>query len=221
LDESLDWLRISIEEATGTESMNSKKILEDFNKRLETMRNAYLECMDHFDAISSEQWKVFCESRDEQKYNEYLSEIEFKYRNTLNSSMLIVFCSLTEYVLADITNENVPGYEKKMEKAKGDWLVKNIKLLNEHRFNIDPNGEDVRLFSCYIKIRNCLAHSAGKISKSKYPEQLNDAINAVEKYAEAHNLNMRKIKDDYLMLESDLVSDVVVKSVDIIERILE
>ena len=201
--------------------MNSKKKWEYFNKRLETMWDVYLECMEHFDAKFSEKWKIFCESRDEQKYKEYLREIEFPYRNTLNSSMLIVFCSLTEYVVADITNENVPGYEKKKKQKEGDWLVRNIELLNERGFDIDLNGDDVRLFSCYIKIRNCVVHNGGRISNSEHLEQLKKAIDAVEKYAKDHNLNMIKIKDDYLMLESGLISDVVVKSEDIIERILE
>jgi len=198
--------------------MNSKKKWEYFSKRLETMWDVYRECMEHFDAIFSEKWKEFCESRDEQKYKEYLREIEFPYRNTLNSSMLIAFCSLTEYVLADIMNENVKGYEKKKKRKKGDWLVRNIELLNERGFSIDLNGEDVRLFSCYIQIRNCVVHNGGRISNSK---QLKEAISAVKKYAQSGNYSMIKIKDDYLMLGSGLISDVVEKSADIIERILE
>ena len=201
--------------------MNSKKKWEYFSKRLETMWDVYLECMEHFDAIFSEKWKEFCESRDEQKYKEYLREIEFPYRNTLNSSMLIAFCSLTEYVVANITNENVKEYEEKKKRKGGDWLVRNIELLNECRFDIDLNGDDARLFSHYIQIRNCVVHNGGKISNSKHSKQLKEAIDAVEKYAKDHNYNMIKIKDDYLMLESGLISDVVEKSADIIERILE
>ena len=206
--------------------MNSKKKWEYFNKRLETMWDVYLECMEHFDAKFSEAWKVFCESRDEQQYDEqqyreYLREIEFPYRNTLNSAMLITFCSLTEHVVADIANENVKEYEEKKKRKKGDWLVRNIELLNECRFDIDLNGDDARLFSHYIQIRNCVVHNGGKISNSKHLVQLADAIEAVEKYAKDHNYNMIKIKDDYLMLGSDLISDVVAKSVDIIEGILE
>ena len=201
--------------------MNSKKKWEYFSKRLETMWNVYLECMEHFDAKFSEEWKVFCESRDEQQYREYLREIEFPYRNTLNSSMLIAFCSLTEHVVADITNENVPGYEEKKKRKRGNWLVRNIKLLNERGFDIDQNGEDVRLFSYYIQIRNCVVHNGGKISNSKHQKHLVEAIGAVEKYAKKHNYNMIKIKGDYLLLESNLISDVVVKSEEIIERFLE
>ncbi len=198
--------------------MNSKKKWEYFSKRLETMWNLHLECMEHFDAKFSEKWKVFCESRDEQKYKEYLREIEFPYRNTLNSSMLIAFCSLTEYVLADITNENVKGYEKKKKRKRGDWLVRNIKLLNERGFSIDLNGKDVKLFSCYIKIRNCVVHNGGRISNSK---QLKEAISAVKKYAQSGNYSMIKIKDDYLVLGGDLISDVVSKSEVIIDGILK
>ena len=192
--------------------MNSKKKWEYFSKRIETMRNVCLECMEHFDEIFLEKWKVICESRDEQKYKEYLREIEFPYRNTLNSSMLIAFCSLTEHVVADITNENVPKYEKKKEKKKGDWLVRNIELLNEHGIDVDLNDEDVKLFSYYIKIRNCVVHNGGKISNSKHLGQLEEAISAVKKYAQSGNYGMIKIKDDYLVLGVDLISDVVLKS---------
>jgi len=201
--------------------MNSNKKWEYFSKRLEIMWNVYLECMEHFDVKFSEEWKLFCESRDEQQYREYLREIEFPYRNTLNCSMLIAFSSLIEHVVVDIAKENVKEYEEKKKHKKGDWLIKHVKLLNEHGFEIDQNGDDVRLFSCYIQIRNCVVHNGGKLSNSKDPKQLEEAINAVGKYAKDHNYNMIKIKDDYLMLGSDLISDVVVKGEDIIERILE
>ena len=201
--------------------MNSKKKWKYFSKKLETMWNVYLECMEHFDAKFSEEWEAFCESRDEQQYREYLREIEFPYINTLNSSMLIAFCSLTEHVVADIANENVKGYEEKKKHKKGDWLVRNVKLLNEHGFNIDQNGDDVKFFSHYIQIRNCMVHNGGRISNSKHPGQLENAIEAVKKYAQNGNYNMIKIKDDYLMLGGDLISDVVVKSENIIEGILE
>ncbi len=201
--------------------MNSKKKWEYFSKRLETMWNLHLEVMEHFDAKFSEMWGVFCKSGDEQQYREYLREIEFPYRNTLNSSMLIAFCSLTEHVVADITKENVPEYEKKEKSEEGDWLAKNIKLLKDHKFDIDLNDADVRLFSHYIRIRNCVVHNGGRISNSKHLTQLKEAIKAVEKYAQSGNYIMIKIKDDYLVLGGDLISDVVVKSIEIIERIRE
>ena len=201
--------------------MNSKKKWEDFSKRLETMWDVYLECMEHFDTKFSEKWKVFCESRNEQKYKEYLREIEFPYRNTLNSAMLIAFCSLTEHVVADITDEKMKVCKKKKEPKNGDWLVRNIKLLNECGVVIDPNGDDVKLFSCYIKIRNCVVHNGGRISNSKHQDQLEEAIKAVEAYAQTGNDNMIKIKEDYLLLGGDLISDVVSKSEVIIDGILE
>ena len=201
--------------------MNSKKKWEYFSKRLETMWNLHLECMEHFDAKFSEMWEAFCKSGDKQQYREYQREIEFPYRNTLNSSMLIAFCSLTEHVMADIANENVEGYEEKKKHKRGDWLAKNIKLLKDHKFDIDLNDADVRLFSHYIRIRNCVVHNGGRISNSKHLDQLEEAIKAVEKYAQNGNYNMIKIKDDYLVLGGDLISDVVSKSEDIIDGILE
>lgn len=201
--------------------MNSKKKWEYFSKKLETTWSVYLDCMKNLDAKFSEEWKNFWKSGDKEHYKEYLHEIEFPYINTLNSSMLIAFCSLTEHVIADITNEKVSEYEEKMKQKRGNWLVRNIELLNEQGFSIDKDREDVRFLCHYIQIRNCLVHNGGKISNSKHLKQLQDAINAVEKYAKDHNFNMIKIKDDYLMLGSDLISDVVVQSEELIERLLE
>ncbi|MBW8014937.1 MAG: hypothetical protein FVQ82_02035 [Planctomycetes bacterium] len=178
--------------------------------------------MESLDATFSEEWKGFCESGDEQQYKEYLREIEFPYRNVLNSSFLIAFCSLTEHVIAAITKENVPDSKNKEkgEKGKGNWLDKNIDLLKTN-FDIELNDTDVKLFSHYIRIRNCVAHNGGRISGSKFLNQLKDAIEAVEKYAKNGNFNMITTKDDYLMIGEDLISNVVIKSEEIVERILE
>jgi len=208
--------------------MNSKKKWEYFSKSLETIRNVYLECMESLEAIFSEEWKEFCESKDGQQYKEYLREIEFPYRNTLNSSFLIAFCSLTEHVVADITKENVSDFKKKEIKEKkkkvkdeNNWLVTNIELLKTE-FDINLNDADTMLFSHYIRIRNCVAHNGGRISGSKYPPQLKKAIEAIQEYAKNGNYNnMITTKDDYLMVGGDLISDVVTKSEEIVERILE
>lgn len=202
--------------------MNSKKKWEYFSKRLETIWNVYLECMESLDAKFSEEWKGFCESGDEQQYKEYLREIEFPYRNVLNSSFLIAFCSLTEHVIADITIENVQVSKNKGkgEKKEGNWLDKNIKRLKT-KFDIDLNDADISLFSHYIRIRNCVAHNGGRISGSNYLPQLHEAIEAIEEYAKKGNYNMITIKDDYLMVGGDFISNVVTKSEDIVERILE
>lgn len=202
--------------------MNSKEKWEYFRKRLETIWDVYLECMESLDAKFSEEWKRFYESRDEQQYKEYLCEVQLPYRNILNSSFLIAFCSLTEHVIADITIENVPVSKNKGkgEKKEGNWLDKNIKRLKT-KFDIDLNDADISLFSHYIRIRNCVAHNGGRISGSNYLPQLHEAIEAIEEYAKKGNYNMITIKDDYLMVGGDLISDVVTKSEDIVERILE
>ena len=185
------------------------------------MWDMYLECMEHFNVKSLEEWKVSCERKDDQQYREYLCEIELPYRNTLYCAMLITFSSLIEHVIVDITNEKVEGYEEKKKRKKGNWLVKHIELLNECGFEIDLNDDDIKLFSHFIQIRNCVVHNGGRISNSKYPHQLEDAIEAIDNYAKTGNFNMIEIKDDYLMIGSDLISDVVNKSERIIENIIE
>ena len=50
---------------------------------------------------------------------------------------------------------------------------------------------------------------------------IQEAINAVKEYAQSGNCIMIKIEDDHLVLEGDLITDVVLKSEAIIDRILE
>ena len=66
-----------------------------------------------------------------------------------------------------------------------------------------------------------MVHNGGRISNSRHQDQLEEAIKSVEAYAQIGNENMIKIKEDYLLLGGELISDVVSKSEDIIDGILE
>lgn len=200
--------------------MDSKKEWKFFSQKLETMWNVYLNFNEQLDSEFSKTWQAFCEDKNEQQYKDYLHEIEFPYRNILNGSMLTSFCSLTEHVIANITKTHVPDYENKLRKKKRNWLIKNIKLLNEQKFNIDQNSEDIEFFCHYIEIRNCIVHAGGNISNSKRT-QLKNAIEAIREYATVGNYNMIEIKDNFLLLGTNLISDVVIRSEAIIENILE
>ena len=195
-----------------------------FQKRLEPTWNLYLEFLKK---INQESWKIrqaisVSNNKQDQKQNlEYLNEVDVYYKNTLSGSMLITFCSLTEHLIKEIAKEIVKEYENKIKKEKGDWLVKNLELIKEVNKNLDIDENEIRLFSCYIKIRNCVVHDGGIISNSKNPEELKKAIKEIQEYGKRGNCNLLELTNDgRLLLGGDLVPDVVVKSEELLEKIL-
>jgi hypothetical protein len=120
--------------------------------------------------------------------------------------------------MTDIAKECVPEYQIKRNSKKGNWLAKNIELLSDHGLAPSLDSDDVALFHAYIEIRNCVVHSGGRSCGSG---QLKEALDGIEKYAQGGNYIMIKIMDGHLVLGDDLISDVVTKSEDIIEGVLE
>ena len=67
-----------------------------------------------------------------------------------------------------------------------------------------------------------MVYDGGTISNSRNPDELKTAINEIQAYGHQGNFNLVQLKDDgYLLLRKDLISDVVVKSEELIEKILE
>lgn len=195
-----------------------------FQKRLELTWDLYLEFLEK---INQESWKIrqaisVSNNKQDQKQNlEYLNEVDVHYKNTLYGSMLITFCSLTEHLIKEITKEIVKEYENKIKKEKGDWLIKNLNLIKKTK-NLGVDENEIRLLSCYIKIRNCVVHDGGIISNSKNPEELKTAIEEIQEYGKRGNYNLLELTNDgCLLLGDNLVSEVVVKSEELIEKILE
>lgn len=195
-----------------------------FQKRLELTWELYLEFLGK---INQESWKIrqaisISNNKQDQKQNlEDLNEVDVHYKNTLYGSMLITFCSLTEHLIKEIAKEIVKEYENKIKKEKGDWLIKNLNLLKKTK-NLGVDENEIRLLSCYIKIRNCVVHDGGIISNSKNPEELKTAIEEIREYGKRGNYNLLELTNDgRLLLGDGLVSEVVVKSEELIEKILE
>jgi hypothetical protein len=205
--------------------MINKDKLEYFRRRLESTWNFYVEFLEKIDQESLKIYEAIVDSnanRDQEQYLEYFKEVDVHYRVTLYSSMLITFCSLAEYFLKEITKEIVPEYENEIKKEQGDWLVKNLKLIKRIEKNLDIDENNIRLFSCYIKVRNCIVHDGGVVSNSKHREQLETAINEVIQYGKQSNLLLLELTEDgHLLLGSDLVGDVVIKSEDVLGKILK
>lgn len=196
-----------------------------FQKKLEPTWEMYLEFLGKVNQESGKIYQAILVCKDKQdreRYAQYFDEVNLHYRNTLYGSMLIMFCSLMEHFVKEIAKEVVPEYEKKIKKEKkGDWFAKNTKLINEVKI-LDIAEKDVELFSCYIKIRNCIVHNAGVISNSRNSKELKEVVDKIQVYGHQHNCNLLQLKsDDYLLLGNDIISDVVVKIEDISERILE
>jgi uncharacterized protein YutE (UPF0331/DUF86 family) len=195
-----------------------------FQKRLELTWDLYLEFLKK---INQESWKIrqaisVSNNKQDQKQNlEDLNEVDVHYKNTLYGSMLIMFCSLTEHLIKEIAKEIVKEYENKIKKEKGDWLIKNLNLIKKTK-NLGVDENEIRLLSCYIKIRNCVVHDGGIISNSKNPEELKTAIEEIQEYSKRGNYNLLELTNDgCLLLGDNLVSEVVVKSEELIEKILE
>lgn len=195
-----------------------------FQKRLELTWDLYLEFLEK---INQESWKIrqaisVSNNKQDQKQNlEDLNEVDVHYKNTLYGSMLITFCSLTEHLIKEIAKEIVKEYENKIKKEKGDWLIKNLNLIKKTK-NLGVDENEIRLLSCYIKIRNCVVHDGGIISNSKNPEELKTAIEEIQEYGKRGNYNLLELTNDgCLLLGDNLVSEVVVKSEELIEKILE
>lgn len=195
-----------------------------FQKRLELTWDLYLEFLEK---INQESWKIrqaisVSNNKQDQKQNlEDLNEVDVHYKNTLYGSMLITFCSLTEHLIKEIAKEIVKEYENKIKKEKGDWLIKNLNLIKKTK-NLGVDENEIRLLSCYIKIRNCVVHDGGIISNSKNPEELKTAIEEIQEYGKRDNYNLLELTNDgCLLLGDNLVSEVVVKSEELIEKILE
>lgn len=195
-----------------------------FQKRLELTWDLYIEFLEK---INQESWKIrqaisVSNNKQDQKQNlEDLNEVDVHYKNTLYGSMLITFCSLTEHLIKEIAKEIVKEYENKIKKEKGDWLIKNLNLIKKTK-NLGVDENEIRLLSCYIKIRNCVVHDGGIISNSKNPEELKTAIEEIQEYGKRGNYNLLELTNDgCLLLGDNLVSEVVVKSEELIEKILE
>jgi len=205
--------------------MINKNKWEYFQERLESTWNFYLEFLEKIDQESSKIHKAISDSnnkQDRKQYIEYLNEVDIRYRFTLYSSMLITFCSLAEHFVTEITKEIVPKYESEIKKERGDWLTKNLELIKKVKKNLDIDANDIRLFSCYIKIRNCIVHNRGVISNSKNRKKLEIAINEIVQYGKQGNYCLLELtKDGHLLLGCDLVGDVVSKSEDVLGKILE
>lgn len=201
--------------------MDVKQKWEYFSKSLEIAWNVYQTCCEKLREEYSKEYQSFIESKNENDYQEYLREVELPFRNTLNSSLLISFCSLLENVVVDITKEHVQDYSKRIKYGTGNWLIKNLKLLNENRMIVDTNTNDVIFLCYYILIRNCIVHNGGKIDESQNPKKLKNAIEKIKKYDEERNYILIDDKDDIIFIESGLISDFVIKSEEMVEMILE
>jgi hypothetical protein len=206
--------------------MINKNKCEYFQKRLEPIWNLYLEFLEKIDQKLDEIYQAISVSNNKQcqkQYFDYLNKVDNYYRNTLYGSMLIMLCSLTEHLITEIAKEIVPEYENEIEKIKkGDWLTKNLNLIKKVKKNLDVDENHIKLFSCYIKIRNCIVHNEGIISNSRNPEELKTAISKIQKYSKQGNYNLLELTNDgHLLLGCNLVSDVVIKSEELLEKILE
>jgi hypothetical protein len=203
--------------------MISRDKLEYFQKRLELIWGPYLEFEEKIEQMLKDADLAIRQSDDEKTQGQIIkhyNEVDIDYRNALYSSTFIVFCSLAEHIVKEITKEIVPEYESEIRRERGDWLVKNLNLI-KNEIDLNVNENDVELLSCYIKVRNCLIHDGGIVSNSKGLEELKGAISKIQEVGEQGNDNLLELTNNgHLLLRCDLVSDVYCKVEDVLSGIL-
>ncbi|MFA5783448.1 MAG: hypothetical protein WC962_01070 [Phycisphaerae bacterium] len=193
-----------------------------FKKRFKSVWEAYLEFDEKITKLLNDTDRVMLDPVNNQVQEqccEYCKTINIDYRNVLYGSMLLMVCSLAEYIFKELAKEIVPNYENRIGKRRGNWLIRNLDLIKEGgKVNIDEN--DVEFLSYYIRIRNCITHNGGIVSSGN--AELETAIAKIQEYAKKGNYLLLKVTSDgHLILGDNLVGEVYIKIVDILDGILD
>lgn len=143
------------------------------------------------------------------------------YPEVLREAILVMFCSLMEEVLKDITKLCVEEYEDKIKLESGSWLKKHLNVLNKTK-GIDVNEDDVNFLQNFIDLRNCVAHAGGNVNKSKYVNDIKKAVSSLQEYGRSHGSSMLgEWEDGYLKLDHHFVPVAVKKGEKIINEVFK
>lgn len=145
-------------------------------------------------------------------------DVDRIYKSLLRGGMLIQFCSLVEYTMGQVCTILIPQYKMEYKKKKGNWLEKNVELLESNGIT-GIATEDVSLFCDFITLRNCLVHCCGKIEEYKYPDQVRDSIKRFQNLGQKMNVDIASETDGYVLLGVDVLPEVVFRGKEIIGNI--
>jgi len=96
--------------------------------------------------------------------------------------MLTAFCTFLEEMSGEFAQRAFPSdFEERAKKKMGSLFAKYIKVLVDGgAFDATPVQEDIEKFGALIKLRNCVVHAWGKVSRASDPEAVREAIAMVE-----------------------------------------
>lgn len=148
-------------------------------------------------------------------------DIDNRYKCLFREGLLIQICSFLEYTMGQVCALLIEEYEKKFKKSNGNWLQKNLGLLNREEIT-ELDSDDVSYFCDFITLRNCFVHTGGKIEQSRRPKEVRKAICNLQKLGQELNTDIVTISNDgYVILGADALPDVVSKGEEIIRAIFE
>ena len=148
-------------------------------------------------------------------------KLEKWYPEVLREAILVMYCSLFEDILRDITKMCAPNYEDEITKRRGSWLTKHLSILKSvEMINVDK--DDVKFLQHFIELRNCVTHGGGNINRIRNERKVETAIFELQRYGRAHNFDMLgEWQDGYLQLGEQFLSEVHIKGENILDEIFK
>ena len=185
-------------------------------KRLE-----YLEQFNaHFESHLSDEKQNLCMKVSDGELDQNNSEIgkivhhlDFVLGNTHRYTLLVGICSFLEESMKEITKRLITDYAAQIDKEKGNWLRRHIRVLNKST-GIDDFKlhDDLKTFHDLICLRNCIVHSWGNIKEAKSPDEVRAALKGVESASET--------KDGYLFLGDQVIPAAIIAAENIVDAIM-
>jgi hypothetical protein len=162
-------------------------------------------------------------SREE--INKALFHLQFGIANSFRYMLLIGMCAYLEESIVAIGRILIPDYDLKFKKLKiknTSWLHRSLRLLeNEASFDSKQIAKKEALFDDMVTLRNCIAHHWGKIDESRYPTEVEAAVDRLIKSGKRGNYDLVTIsKDRVLALGDNMVTNASFNAEGILDTIL-
>jgi len=204
------------------ESLNERQ--RYFKLRLETTWGVYLRAEGELDKAQQVLIdKIYGGNLDSnnKEVKEARRKLEVWYPEVLREAILVMYCSLIEDVLRDITKLCVLNYEEEWNKRKGNWFKRSLNILKDVKgIKVDKN--DAKFFQHFYKLRNCVVHAGGNVNKSKYEDDVKKAVSSLQEYGRIPNFDMLgEWKDGYLQLGEQFLSEVHIRGENILDVIFK
>jgi transcriptional regulator with XRE-family HTH domain len=153
-----------------------------------------------------------------------LYHLEYAVGNTFRYTLLIGICSFLEEAIKAICQELIPAYEtelKNIKTKKKNWLYKHMTLLSQClAFDQAPIQKELDEFYDLITLRNCVAHSWGKIAKAIEPRDVEAAMQRLSDLGKAQNCSLVDVRDGFLVFGKDVIPHAIITAENISDAVL-